>query len=202
MIHSAVETATSDASTWIGVWSAIGIGLGSLAVGTIGLVKAHQAKGAADEANRIAVRANDIAGEANDIAKRGELRQSEKHDVDWDCGWRKPGIYVLTNAGRDVALNVRIRITVAGVTEAADVKRVEPAGEVILEIPNALALWRTDEAERETFERGRKAQSGVYGSFIVPPMSLGHAIRDYVMWTTELDTPKYHDESYRSSLEP
>ena len=197
--------AASDAGTWTGVLVSLAIGLGGLVVGVVGLVKAHHAQQAAEAANGIATAANAISEEANEISRQIALRSTEEHDVDWECNWQEPCIYVVKNTGRDSATNVRVRVTVDNETVTVEAADVGHLSEVALTFPRALAAWREEESERLAFEN--RARTGP--RLTAPMLSLSplfgndHHIRDRILWNTELGSPRIHDESaVLRSLEP
>ena len=207
-----MAAAAGESGTWAGVAVAFIVGVGGLIVGIVGLVKAHQAKQEAKEANRIAtaanaisVAANSLSEEANQISRQSAMRSAEEHDVDWDCNWLEPGTYVVSNSGRDTATKVRVLVTVDDETVTAEAAEVGHLGEIVLMFPRALTAWREEEAERLAF--AQHARTGP--RLTAPVMNLSplfgndHQIRDRILWTTELGTPRLHDESANlQSLEP
>lgn len=70
------------------------------------LTTGEGAKEAAIEANRIAQAANELAQDANKLFKHQEARETEQHDVHWEGKFVEPGVYRLTNKGRDTAYRV------------------------------------------------------------------------------------------------
>jgi hypothetical protein len=202
---------SGEQGTWAGVVVAFIVGIGGLVVGVISLTKAHQAKRAAERANDIAsaantisVAANLLSEEANQISRQNALLSAEEHDVDWQCDWIEPGLYVATNGGRDTATQVRIQVTVDDETVTAESTFVHHLGKIVLEFPRALESWKEEEEARLSFERqarnGPRLTSPVS---IFPPLSSNiHSIRNRILWKTKLGTPKSYIKSFLSSLEP
>jgi len=202
------------AATVAGVAVASAFGLTGFIVGLVSLHHARKAKEAATAANLIAKdsnaiarganslseESNTIAREANDIARTSDSRAKEQHDVTWDCDWEKPGLYAVRNEGKDLALEVRIQITVDDELKEVTLDRVEGGQTILLEMPNSKAAWELEHRAENERAKPRPRQSGLFGDFDIPridmPIMNYHYIRDRVLWRTEMGTPKKHDKSH------
>lgn len=199
----------ADALTWIGaVGGLVGGGAGLI----FGLVSwrqsrssnkiAHDARELAksghrlsteanelsQESNRIAEAARDLAKEANSFSRRSEARETEVNDVRWVGCWEQPGRYLLTNRGKDEALQVNATVTVDG--EEAHVRTESvPGGESIsFNFPGAHAQYLREQREIAAYERTVAANR-----FAHYPIHMASNIFERVVWVTPLGKERLHD---------
>lgn len=78
----------------------------------------------------LAWRANRHAKEANELSEQTARRVLEDHDVWWAPSFPEPRVFALTNAGRDVAHDVRVDAEFSGRRANATPDEV-PAGESV-----------------------------------------------------------------------
>jgi hypothetical protein len=161
--------------------------VGALAA-VIALIYAHRAHRESVEANDIADEASKLARNANDIAARGEVRETEPHDVFWEGDWDplQPGRYSLRKRGDATAINVRARVSYSGDEQMASSECMSTDG--------ATLTFRFDRAlrdyQREYSQRDNAANSpfpDVSGSAVLPRL-----VEERVEWLTPQGTPKLH----------
>lgn len=175
-------------------------GIGGVVVGSFGLNQARKARREAAASNLIAREANDISlganaisKEANEIARGSVERQTERHDVDWNSGWLRPGLYQLTNVGRDTAYDVHFQIEVDDWVERVDVNEVPPNQPVRIAFDEAGVAHDAEQKAGSSMRLG--------GGYM--PIINAHWIRDRITWVTKLGSPRLHDETHKfSSLGP
>lgn len=193
-------------------------GIGSIA-GVVALVYAHIANANAKAANRnakestriandsnaLAVKANDLskqsnnialgarelAQEANDIRRRGEARETERHDVHWDGDWEEPGVYVLTKLGSDEARDLTATVVYDGerMTQTADLM-VGDDRRLVFQFPTAARDFRDEVRERQ------RQQDTADPYSLRSAMSWGlkpHWVVERVEWSTRQGNPKLHE---------
>lgn len=190
------------------------LGIGGLAAGAVScitaigaLVYAHKANTKSNKSNTLATEANDLATEANDLAKgsntialdarkialHAEARETETHDVYWEGDWQQPGIYVLTKRGNDGANDVKATVsTRGGSSEPVTAECVRDDGDtLVFEFPTVRAEFEHEDAQRS---RMRHISRNTPGGFVQPPLRLWF-VDEHITWTTNLGTPKRHDET-------
>lgn len=125
---------------WIG-WTGVGVAVLFGVVACVqGCAAGRRAKSADEKAERLetqftalgidveaisgaAVRTRQLAEDANEIARGALVGVQESHDVDWDAKWQGDS-YVLTNLGRDGALQVRGFVQIDKAKHEVAVERV------------------------------------------------------------------------------
>lgn len=184
-------------------------GIGAI-VGLIALYYAHNAKSDANAGKGLAVEANDLAresntiatdakqlaAEANDISRRGEARDTERHDVHWEGDWDQPGVYILTKLGADEACYVKATVTYDDerITKTADTITNE-GHQLVFKFHTAAADFQREVAEHTRRKRQDDAYRIAGGSWGMHP----HRVEERVEWTTPQGNPKLHQDEVRLS---
>lgn len=161
---------------WIG-W--IGIVVAVL-FGVVAWLQGHaagrRAKGADEKAERLekrftalagdvetvkgaAVQTRQLAEDANKISRDALMGVQESHDVEWRGDWEGES-YVLTNIGRDEALNVRGSITINQSERRFDTERIGPGEEVRLDFAEVVR-----QCAKEARERRARSRGGPFGAY-------------------------------------
>ncbi|CAN5408336.1 hypothetical protein BH09ACT7_BH09ACT7_05100 [soil metagenome] len=159
---------------------------------------AERANDLANGSNEIALDARKIALEANEYSHRAEKRETERHDVWWECGWRQRsrGIYQLIKRGDDEAHDIKVTVVVSGEEVSGTYDLIAEDGEPILcQFHGAANEFRRAQAARD--EAKRLGAMNPYGGGMSPPPLSALNIKVRVEWTTSLGTPKVHDEEDR-----
>lgn len=187
------------------LWRVIFGGVGGIA-GGIALIYAHIAYRSSKESGRVATGANTLARDSNEIAKdakrlaeeaneishRSERRDTERHDVNWEGDWRKPGVYVMVKRGHHEARAVVATVTFDGEEQT---QRAEVISEEMhaleFSFPNAAVAFRRELAE----DLRRKESAATHPSYMNPPaMPVFHFLGERVEWSTIRGAPKLHLE--------
>lgn len=165
--------------------------------------KADGANALAREANELSVAANDLSHEANTIAKRSEVRDTDRNDVAWDGDWTAPGVYRMTNKGRDDAYEVRAVIVVDEMEGVASAEHVEPGAFIDVEVPGAREAF---EAEMRKLGAARLADQQSAGTMFhtseVERMRMSlyyHRINERVVWKSPAGKHDSHTDEHRLS---
>ncbi|MFC9555541.1 hypothetical protein ACFTWF_32420 [Rhodococcus sp. NPDC056960] len=153
-----------------------------------------EANGLARESNSIAVDARQLAEEANTISKRGELRETERHDVHWEGDWVAPGRYALTNMGDDEAFDVRAVVTVDGEQAESRANSVPGrGGQLLFELPRAAQELRREIRER----RARMRTPDPYGIDHAASLNAHiHTFTERVVWKSALGQQHVHEPKH------
>jgi hypothetical protein len=154
---------------------------------------AVEANDIARQSNTIATGAREIAQDANEISRRGEARETERHDVHWEGDWDQPGRYVLTKLGDDEACYIKATITYDDEKVTKTVESIRGSGQqLVFEFPTAVADFR-----REAADHTRQLQVASNATFNlgVPWGQHLHSVVERVEWTTPQGNPKLFENT-------
>ncbi|MFD9551729.1 hypothetical protein ACFWBG_30480 [Nocardia salmonicida] len=175
-------------------------GAGSLLVAVWALVYARQSRDISNGAkqlsstandlsvasNRIAEEARDLATEANEYAHRSEQRETERHDVDWEMDWERPGRYLVTNGGEDSAYDVKVTVTIDDEEARGSAATLGPGESVALDFPHA-----AQEFVREVQEWNQRPTGYPYvGPSMIETSRYFHTQTYRILWSTQQGSPR------------
>lgn len=112
-----------------------------------------------------AVQTRELAEDANEIARGAAMGVHESHYVEWHGQWESHA-YVLTNGGRDEALNVRGSVTIDGYERDLDAQRVGPGDQVRLDFHEVVQKLTEEASERRA--RAARRPMGTLPSYELP----------------------------------
>lgn len=161
----------------IAAWFGVGA---SAVIGGVGWILAGLANSKAEKANKIAkdalaeaVKANEIAEDANQLSedantlvKRQALQQSDPSHVDWAADWDQERLeLILTNTGRDTALNVSVLIKGKQVDRLSDRHGDVPRGEKVVVAFPEFADQRREHSIAERDRVARYAAADIFSAY-------------------------------------
>ncbi|MEV0604713.1 hypothetical protein AB0I82_36195 [Streptomyces sp. NPDC050315] len=156
-------------------------------------------------ANDIATAANRLAEDANALAHQQNQRDVEQHDVHWEGDWVEPGRYRLITNGEDAAFDVAAVVTVDDEEKRVTQARVAPGEPILLDFPEARRAY---EAEQREYAEAQARRRRSTASWPYQPTydvagdmrRRSHFIGERILWSTELGTPKEHQNTQPLAL--
>jgi hypothetical protein len=177
LIEAAAKTAHhgisfGDVATWVAVVVA-------LVFSVIAALQVRKANSQTAENNRIAKESNEIARRADERSERSERRETERNDVVWESGWSQPGIWTVTNLGRDSACAATLVLRVDDESHVVDVDNVGSGESTHVDLNDQ----RNAEAKRV-----RDVMSSAHGSGVAYIASANLTIGHRLTWKSSLGT--------------
>lgn len=156
---------------------------------------AAEAVGQAREANQIAENANHLSEEANTLIRRQAAQLADPAHIEWHAEWDAERTeLVVTNTGRDEALNVSVLVKGYDIDHLEQWPSPVSRGE---QVSIAFPEIRQRRLDSEAAIAKRRAEARAAGDVHWPTLPFFVKVRIDVRWRTEVGRPEHQVIEFR-----